>query len=122
MSWFTQLKNKKGSVTIEFMFLIPLFMFMALFIWQVVIAGLAVMNTQTALQDAVRVASITEDEDAAREQAYKTFGNPSSYKLSNLSIDVQNDRAVVTAKTDIDVLFMSSTISYTKTAQAPVLK
>ncbi|PTX55278.1 TadE-like protein [Melghirimyces profundicolus] len=113
----------RGSVTIEFVFIIPMIVLMAMFLWQVVIAGMAVISTQSALQDAVRVASITEDVDKARHEAMKTFGNSSNYRLQNFNVNIQGDRAVATANTKIDVIFMSSrTLSYSETAQAPVMK
>lgn len=115
--------SRRGSVTVEFVSIIPMIVLMSMFIWQVVIAGMAVMKTQTALQDAVRIASITEDLEEAQQKGLQSFGDSSSYKLQNLEVNLDEDRAVATASTKIELIFMSSrTLSYSETAQAPVMK
>jgi Flp pilus assembly protein TadG len=119
---FKALKARKGSVTIEFVFLIPLFIFMALFLWQVALAGLAVIQTESALRDAVRVAAVTGDVNKARQQAYSSFGSSANYNLSKVNVSINDDQAVATATTEIHLLFLKSqSISYTDSARAPVI-
>ena len=45
--------NKKGSVTMEFVMIIPLLLIMILFIAQFFVAGMAVVETEVTLRDTV---------------------------------------------------------------------
>lgn len=122
MIWRKLCSQKKGSVTIEFVLIIPLFVMMAMVIWQFAIAGLAVINTQSALRDAIRVATVTHDINAARKEAYKSFGYASDYRLKNVEIQIGHDNVIAKATTEIDILFMkSNSFHYKRTAQAPLV-
>lgn len=113
---------RKGSVTVEFILIIPAFVMLSLVVWQMAVAGLAVINTQAALRDAVRVAAVSNDPAKARQQAIQSFGNSSDYRLRDISVSIQGDKAVARATTEIDILFANLTpITYTRTAQAPIL-
>lgn len=59
-------------------------LFLCLVVWQLVVAGKAVMDTQAALRDAVKVASTSGDVKKAEDQAKKSFGAPKEYKLQKI--------------------------------------
>lgn len=115
-------KKRSGSATVEFVLVIPFFLLMVLVVWQFAVAGLAVLDTQAALRDAVRVAAIEKDPGAAIQQAKASFGKSGAYRAS-FDVDIGSDRAVVTAKTEIDIVFASGLppITFTRSAVAPVL-
>jgi Flp pilus assembly protein TadG len=116
------LKERSGSSTVEFVLVIPFFLLMALVVWQFAVAGLAVLDTQAALRDAVRVAAIEKDPGAAIQQAKASFGKSGAYRAS-FDVNIGSDRAIVTAKTEVDIVFLSGLppITFTRSAVAPVL-
>lgn len=120
-SWYCY--HRKGSITLEYVVLFPVFIFFSLVAWQLFITGMALMDTHAAIRDAVRVASTTGDTDQAKEQGKKSFGQSNTYKLKKLHIKIENDEAIAKAKVEIPILFMSSTpITYETEEKAPVLQ
>jgi len=116
-------KHRKGSITLEHVVLFPVFIFLSLIVWQLILSGIAVMDTHAALRDAVRVASTTGDTDKAEKQGKDSFGQSGSYKLKRLDVKIENDEAIAKAKVEIPILFMSSTpITYETEEKAPVLQ
>lgn len=116
--------HRKGSPTVEFVMVIPFFILMALVVWQMAVAGMAVMDTQAALRDSVRVAAMTQNEDEASQQAYKSFGENGSYRISDLEVDIGDENAVVRATTEVDLIFLNVTtpIQFEHEAEAPILE
>ncbi|PMB04021.1 hypothetical protein CEN49_21755 [Fischerella thermalis CCMEE 5273] len=116
-------KNKKGAATVEFVIIIPLFLLMATVLWQAAVLGKAVLDTQAALRDAVKVASTTGDAEKGKEQGKTSFGNWGNYKMKNLTVEIDGDEVIAKAETEVPILFMkSSTYTYTSEAQAPVVQ
>ncbi|MBS7531743.1 M23 family metallopeptidase [Hazenella sp. IB182353] len=117
-------QSRKGASTVEFLIILPLFILLALVLWQLVLAGLAVMNTQAALRDAARVAATTGDEKKAEEVGRESFGKSSQFKLKGLKVEIENEEVTVSAKTEINMIFMKNMkpMSYSDRAEAPVLK
>jgi len=116
-------QHRSGGSTVEFVIILPLFLMMAFFVFQFAIAGLAIMDTQAALRDAVRVASVTGDKEKAIQQGKASFGGSGFYRLSQFDITFYEDKVVAKAHTKIDVLFMSSNpFDYDQTAEAPIVK
>jgi Flp pilus assembly protein TadG len=115
-------KERTGSSTVEFVLVIPFFLLMALFVWQFAVAGLAVLDTQAALRDAVRVAAVEKDPGAAIQQAKASFGKSGAYRAS-FNVSIGSEQAVVTARTEVDIVFASGLppITFTRSAVAPVL-
>ena len=99
---------RKGSVTLEHVLLFPVFIILSLIVWQLILSGMAVMGTHSALRDAVRVASTTGDTERAEKQGKDSFGQSGSYKLKSLDVKIENDGAIAKAKVEIPILFMAS--------------
>lgn len=115
-------KHRKGSITLEHVVLFPVFILLSLIVWQLILSGIAVMDTNAALRDAVRVASTTGDTDEAEEQGKDSFGQTGSYKLKSLDVKIENDEAIAKAKVEIPILFMASTpFTFETEKKAPVL-
>ncbi|SEN63002.1 TadE/TadG family type IV pilus assembly protein [Lihuaxuella thermophila] len=115
--------NKKGSSTIEFVIILPLFIMMFMVVWQMALAGMAVLDTQAALRDAARVAANSGDVNKGRAQLLSSFGTSDHYRLKNYSINISGDKVVAKAQTEIEVLFMGglAPFTYNKSVEVPVL-
>lgn len=115
--------HRKGSITLEYVVLFPVFIFLSLVAWQLFVAGMALMDTHAAIRDAVRVASTTGDTEQAEEQGEKSFGQSDTYKLKKLDVKIENDEAIAKAKVEIQILFMASKpITFETEEKAPVLQ
>src|SRR5690606_36628499 len=116
-------KHRKGSITLEHVVLFPVFIILSLIVWQLILSGIAVMDTHAALRDAARVASTTGDTDKAEKQGKESFGQSGSYKLKRLDVKIENDEVIATAKVEIPILFMASApITYETEEKVPVLQ
>jgi murein DD-endopeptidase MepM/ murein hydrolase activator NlpD len=115
--------HRKGASTVEFIIILPLFILLCLVTWQLVVAGRAVMDTQAALRDAVRVASVTGDAEKGKAQFKVTFMEGKPYQVDSFEIRIDGDEVKAWAKTRIPLIFMAdkSTFTYRSTAEAPVL-
>jgi murein DD-endopeptidase MepM/ murein hydrolase activator NlpD len=115
-------KHREGSITLEHVVLFPLFIILSLVVWQLILSGMAVMDTHAAVRDAVRVASTTGDTDKAEEQGKNSFGKSGSYKLKRLDVKIEKDEAIAKAEVEIPILFMASKpITYETEEKAPAL-
>ena len=115
-------KQRKGSVTLEFVILLPLFILLSLVAWQLFLSGMAVIDAHAAVRDAVRVASTTGDTDQAEEQGKNSFGQSGSYKLKRMEVKIVNDEAIAKAEVEIPILFMASKpITFETEEKAPAL-
>lgn len=114
--------HRKGAATTEFVILLPTFLLCCLVIWQLVVAGMAVIDTHAAVRDAVKVASSTGDKEKGEEQGKESFGKSSAYELETLTVKIEDEIAEASAKTKIPILFMkSSPFHYETSSEAPVL-
>lgn len=114
--------HRKGAATVEFIILIPLFILLCLVVWQLVIISMAVIDTKAALRDAVKVGSTTGDKDKAVKQGRDSFGSSSQYELSSFKVRIKDGEVYASAKTEVPILFMSSSYTYEDTSEAPVLR
>lgn len=64
-----KLKNEKGSATIEFLGMLPFVFLIVLIFWQFLVAGYALMVTQSAVNEAAKTYAITSDIEEARDSA-----------------------------------------------------
>ncbi|MFC4075474.1 M23 family metallopeptidase [Salinithrix halophila] len=114
--------NRKGAATVEFVSILPLALLISLALWQLVIFGVAIMDTHSAIRDAVKIASTTGDVDLAEEEGKASFGKATGYKLKSLKVKIENHQVKVRAKTDIPFLFMNtSAYTYSGGSEAPLL-
>lgn len=119
--WAQRVHNRrKGASTTEFVTLVPVFMILCLIVWQVILAGQAVLATHAALRDAVRVAA--SGSGNPKDQAFKSFGKHESFELKNLKIETHSGKVKVKGGTNIPIIFAkSSPIYYSSEAEAPIL-
>lgn len=115
-------KYRKGAATNEFVVILPLFFLLGLVIWQLVLTGVAVMDTQAAVRDAVRVGSTSGDEKKAVTEGKSSFGSPKVYSLKKFTVDIKGEEVEVKATTKIPMIFMSSApFTYQTKSEAPLL-
>lgn len=67
-------KEEKGSVSLEFLTVLPYYLFFFLILWQVVASGLTFMKAQSAVNEAAKVYSVTSDTVKAKEIAEDILG------------------------------------------------
>ncbi|WP_028777643.1 TadE/TadG family type IV pilus assembly protein [Shimazuella kribbensis] len=101
-------KHRRGSPTIEFILLVPCFILCLLLLWQLVILGLAMMQTQAVVRDVARVMAYTNDEEKAKEQAKLSFPPTSSYQMADLSVEKKNGEALVQIKTEVKLVLLQT--------------
>lgn len=75
-----KLTNEQGSATIEFLAMVPLVLLIMMIFWQFLVAGYAVIISQSALNEAAKTYAITsgdlgEASSAASEFINKAGGN-----------------------------------------------
>lgn len=113
--------RKKGSATLEFITVLPLVIFMCLFVWQLIVAGMAVFETQWVLKEGVRIAASSGSAKEAENKARVAFHASDYYSLDSYKVKIQDEKAVAKAKVRIKVLFMSSSpFTYSSSAKTPV--
>lgn len=70
-----KLQNEKGSITLEFLTVLPYYFFFFLLLWQAVASGITIMQAQSAVNEAAKIYSITEIESDARDEVEKAIGS-----------------------------------------------
>ncbi len=114
--------HRKGAASVEFVTILPLTLLLAVAVWQLALVGAAIMDTHSAVRDAVKIASMTGDSKFAEKEGSNSFGDSNAYDLKSLKVKIKGEDAKATAKTKIPVLFIKSTpFSYTSSSEAPVL-
>lgn len=88
------IKNEDGSISLEFLGLLPfLFLFMLL-LWQVAASGLAILSAQSAVDEAAQVYAVSESEIQAVDKAQDIVGTGGLMQYNSLAIttpDPQGD-------------------------------
>ncbi|EGK09953.1 M23/M37 family peptidase [Desmospora sp. 8437] len=114
--------HRKGAASVEFVTILPLALLLAMAVWQLALVGAAIMDTHSAVRDAVKIASMTGDSKFAEKEGKKSFGDSSAYDLKSLKVKIKGEDVTASAETKIPVLFMKNTpFSYTSSSEAPVL-
>lgn len=87
MQWMKKWKdNEKGSLTIEFLGMLPLMLLMIIILWQFMISAYGVIVTQSAANDAAKAYSLSANASEARAAASETLQAGSNLKYRNVSV------------------------------------
>ncbi|WP_280771162.1 TadE/TadG family type IV pilus assembly protein [Salipaludibacillus daqingensis] len=81
------LQKQNGSMTIEFIGVLPYFFLIFVLLWQVVASGIAVVTTQNALNEASKTYSLTENYTEAQAVASDIIGNSDIVSMHSFNID-----------------------------------
>lgn len=120
-----KLQKERGASSIEFLALMPLFIVMALMVWQLAVAGYAILTTQAAARDGVRVAATTKSESAAEQAVYHSFGAENTYyQLDEVSVSIGDSEAQVTVRSSIHTILLPEKvrIPFPWTVKAPIFE
>ncbi len=115
--------NKRGSVTMEFVTIIPVLLIMILFIAQFFVAGMAVVETEVTLRDTVRYAAEIGDEKKAKKWGLNRFDATGYYDMESLKVEIKDEEVIASSRTRIEWLFTSANpFHYRSTVKAPVIE
>ncbi|WP_313798382.1 pilus assembly protein [Cytobacillus sp.] len=107
------LKNERGSAIIEFISMVPLVLLLMMILWQFLVAGYAVIITQSAANEAAKTYSVTKDRAEAHAAAEKIVQNAkATLKLNgNVNIVDLNSRDFkATVTVDLSLKFLPKKI------------
>jgi len=107
--WSQALKNEKGSVTVEFIGILPFVFLILLILWQFLTGVYAVIIAQSAANEAAKVYSITGNSSEAMKAASEivnSAGGGISYADGNSSISKDGDYFVASIGVNLDLFFL----------------
>ncbi len=123
------LKNNKGSISLEFIGVLPFFFLFMLLVFQGFVLGYALITAQSAVNEAAKVYSEGDTLSESREAAQKIVGDSSYLTLNSLSIPSQDSDGdfEVSANVSIDLMFIPdkwksiSSITFNQSASSRVM-
>ncbi|SFJ36664.1 M23 family metallopeptidase [Thermoflavimicrobium dichotomicum] len=123
-SWLQRIqRHQKGTMTLEYIVALPMFFLLGLVLWQFVIAGLAMMDTHSALRGAMQVFVTTKSSDRAKKQAMRSFGQQKPYRLQSFLIKIRGNEVLAVATTEIPIFFARmKPLIYKKELRSPFLQ
>lgn len=81
-------------------------------IWQMGIAMVALMQTEFALQQALKQVMLTQDENRVIQLVQKSFPSGSACRLKEISVHAGSEEARVKIVTEIPIGIFGSTVSF----------
>jgi Flp pilus assembly protein TadG len=126
-----KLKNEKGSSTIEFLGILPLILLVVMIAWQLIVSVQAVVVAQSAVNEAAKVYSITENSSEASQAARNIVDAGGSYLTFNGASGMTQKDFTANVSVSIDLVFLpekimpgnaTPSISYTSKATGKVIK
>ena len=108
-----KLKNERGSLSIEFLGILPFYFLFFLLLWQVVASGYAVIHLKSVASDAAKVYAVSENYYETEDLIDKAIGN--SELLKNHTFEIRKDvydpaLFVITIKADHSLVFLPGKI------------
>lgn len=97
--------NEKGSMTLEFIGILPFLFLFFLLLWQVVASGIAIISTQSAVNEATEVYAVSQDLGEAQQKAQKIVGSGDLVSYSGFSILSKQSNGNFDAKLKVDLYF-----------------
>lgn len=76
--------NEKGSITLEFLGVLPYFFLFFLMLWQAVSSGYAVMTAQSAVNEAAKICAVGKPESDAESAASNIVGSSNLLRMTGL--------------------------------------
>lgn len=86
---FRLIRNEKGSLSIEFIGVLPFYFLFFLLLWQVVASGYAVISIKSAANDGAQMYALTGSYQEALETVNESIGNSSL--ITNVTIDIPSN-------------------------------
>lgn len=85
-------RNEQGSLSIEFIGLLPFVIILFLIIWQLIGTGTSLLMAQKAVNESAKVYSITKDTSDAERAVRNIIGSNSSMNYTNFSVQYEGDK------------------------------
>lgn len=82
------LKDERGSLSIEFLGILPFYFLFFLLLWQVVASGYAVLSLKAAANDGAQVYSVTGDYYETLEAVNKSIGGGSLIQNHTVTVNL----------------------------------
>jgi hypothetical protein len=96
---------------------------MCLFVWQFVVAGMAVLETETLVKEGARQAARSGSAEREEKRGKEAFRNTGDYRLLSYRVKIRDGQAEVHAETEIDAVFLQlPSFRYHASAKAPVIR
>ena len=84
-----KLKNERGSLSIEFLGILPFYFLFFLLLWQVVASGYAVIHLKSVASDAAKLYAVSEDYYETKDLIDGAIGD--SELLKNHTFEIRRD-------------------------------
>ncbi|RFU67769.1 pilus assembly protein [Peribacillus saganii] len=102
-----RLRNEKGSVSLEFLGILPFYFMFFLLLWQVVASGYAVFTAKTAVNNAAKTFAATNELNEAIISAQETLGSSEIISYKNLvPSDLGNGKFKIILYTEHSLTFV----------------
>ena len=85
------IRNEKGSLSIEFLGILPFYFLFFLLLWQVVASGYAVLHLKSAANDGAQMFAITDSFMEAKDTVMESIGGSNLLKEANVNITLTGD-------------------------------
>lgn len=106
--WFQKIiRNETGSPSLEIIALLPVLIGCCLFIWQISLIGIALIQAEVALQQGVQVLALTKDEEKTK-QIIQEGSKSGSYRTHSVEITIHPQLAMISTTTEIDLVFFKT--------------
>lgn len=100
-------KERTGSVSVEFLAILPMFLLVCLLVMQVAVSCYGIVNAQAVIRDVARMAAVTWNPDEAKEAAYDNFGkNNRHFTMENVDVRMKAGNVEVHADLSLHMIFL----------------
>ena len=89
MGFKHKIKNERGSLSIEFLGILPFYFLFFLLLWQVVASGYAIIHLKSVASDAAKIYAASEDYYETKDLIDEAIGD--SELLKNHTFEIRKD-------------------------------
>ncbi|WP_433746750.1 TadE/TadG family type IV pilus assembly protein [Falsibacillus pallidus] len=129
MRLLRKVKNERGSMTLEFIGVLPFFFLFMLLIFQGFALGYGIITAQSAVNEAAKVYAAGDTYEDAKTAAEKIIGGGKTVTMSSLSIPPEDadGKFEATLQVKVDLIFIPNqwkrinSLTVTQTADSRVM-
>lgn len=101
-----RIQEEKGSFTLEFLMVMPYYLFFMLLLWQAVASGITIMQAQSAVNEGAKIYSMTKSESEAREVVRDMIGHSDIMSYENFDVSPAGKEFVAEVKLKHGLVFV----------------
>lgn len=101
-----RIQEEKGSFTLEFIMVMPYYLFLLLILWQAVASGITIMQAQSAVNEAAKIYSMTSDIEDAEIVAEKIIGHSDIMTFEDFGVSSSGKEFVAEVKLTHGLVFV----------------